>query len=119
MSRLGFLSRSPALEREHDDFICHDEGSNTHCDGEGKHGHDIRTLHVENDVFGGRHEDKAAGDQAEGRDELGRRARGVHRGWRGDIHEHIGRDAGQGEADEQIAPLCVDHGRDHGALVVR
>ena len=65
-----------------------------------------------------RHEDDTACNEPEGRQELGGRPGRQHRLGRAEIDENIGQCTSKGSAKEKVAPLLVDHGGNHGGLVV-
>jgi hypothetical protein len=65
------------------------------------------------------HEDEAAGDQAEGGNNLCRRTRWQIGRWGPGVQQDVRRSTSQRKSDQEVPPLLVDHSRCHAILVVR
>lgn len=125
----------PRLDGDNKDLAGHDEGGESHGDGEGEHCIQFVVDHCVDNIPGLRwvsgrssrsvestyaqHEDQTARDQAEGRDNLGRWACWQVRCWRSDVQQDVRRPTSQSKSGQKVPPLPVDHSRHHAILMVR
>lgn len=67
---------------------------------------------------GGYHKDETSANEAETREEFGDRTSGEITRWRIEVHQEIRRQSEYRESGEEVAPLLMNHGREHTFLMM-
>ena len=115
----AFTASSPALYGDKDYCPGHEQGYQTHCDGECEHGIKFVGLQSSNGILVADHECDTSCDETERCDDFCGRSRWQVRHWRPDVESNVRERSAECKAHEHSTPLRMHHRREHRVLMVR